>query len=384
MATILFIGHEASRTGAPFTQLYLMQWIKQHTSHEVALVLLWGGDLLTEFEKLGEVYVLDRGKPAVSLKERALFKLNSLTQYQRKSIFNHVSRQKPSVIFANTTISLDLAVEFKQRLNVPLILNVHELESVFYYYSAKDFAQNVVHVDSFIPGSYAVKKYYHTFCDIPKNKIRVIYDFIDSHLRGDSTAEEIRNEFHIPKEAKIVGAIASLEWRKGADLFVRVAQQVLSSNPDSYFIWVGGKPDSHHFKEIMRDARMLGLTDRLLFVGGKKDLRGYYDAFDVFLLTSREDPFPLVCLEAALAGKPVICFEGSGGMPEFVCDDAGFLVPYLDTTQMAEKTLFLLEHHEVAQQMGAVGRKRVQDQHTIATIGPAMYEVIQQHLAVSA
>jgi len=86
-------------------------------------------------------------------------------------------------------------------------------------------------------------------------------------------------------------------------------------------------------------------------------------------------------LEAALAGKPVICFERSGGMPEFVRDDAGFTVPYLDTTQMAEKTRFLLDNPAEAHQRGAVGQRRVREHHTIATIGPEMYNLIQPHLA---
>ncbi|UYZ57454.1 glycosyltransferase family 4 protein [Hymenobacter latericus] len=377
MATIVFVGHEASRTGAPFTQLYLMQWIKQHTPHEVVLLLIWGGDLVPEFEKLGEVHILDHGKPAVTMKERALAKLDRMTQYRRKNIFRNIQKKNPAVIFANTTITLDVAVELKQLLGVKLIINVHELESVFYHYSSEEFARNTAHVDWFIPGSNAVRNFYKQFCPIPDEKIKVIYDFINANPPGTSTAVAVRAQHGIPEKAKIVGAIASLEWRKGADLFLRVAQEVLKHKPDTYFVWVGGKPSSFHFKEITRDVRLTSLTERVLFVGGKSDLRGYYEAFDVYLLTSREDPFPLVCLEAGLSGKPVICFENSGGMPEYVRNDAGIQVPYLDTQMMAEQVMYLLDHPEEAQQMGAVGRERVLQNHTIATIGPKMYEVIQ-------
>jgi glycosyltransferase involved in cell wall biosynthesis len=56
----------------------------------------------------------------------------------------------------------------------------------------------------------------------------------------------------------------------------------------------------------------------------------YFAAFDVFALVSREDPFPVVCLEAASLGKPIVCFNSSDGEKEFVENDCGFVVPDLD------------------------------------------------------
>ena len=56
----------------------------------------------------------------------------------------------------------------------------------------------------------------------------------------------------------------------------------------------------------------------------------YFSIFDVFALMFREDPFPLVCLEAALLEKPNLCFARAGGASELVESDSGFVVPYLD------------------------------------------------------
>ena len=102
--------------------------------------------------------------------------------------------------------------------------------------------------------------------------------------------------------------------------------------------------------------------------------------FDIFALTSREDPFPLVCMEAASQACPIICFEQGGGMPEFVRDDAGFVVAYGDTAAMAEKTVFLLDHAAERQQMGQVGQQRALDNHTIEATGPQFYQIIQSHV----
>ncbi|KUG09536.1 hypothetical protein ASU33_17660 [Solirubrum puertoriconensis] len=355
-----------------------MRWIKQNTNHTVSLVLMWGGDLEPEFEKLGPVYVLDHGIPAVTIKERVIAKWDRMTSQRKKSIFKAIQKEDPQVIFANSAVSLDIAVQLKLILNKKLIINVHELVYTFFYYSKENFAINSKHVDYFVPGSYAVKTYLQSFCSIPEDKIKVVYDFIDGHALSGIPANEVKKKHGIPHAAQVVGAIASLTPRKGPDVFLSVAYKVIKNIPDAYFLWVGGKPEAAYFKELQHDIQNMGLENRVLFVGEQKDLKGYYDMFDVFLLTSREDPFPLVCLEAALAGKPIVCFENSGGMPEFVQDDAGFVVPYLDTDAMADKTLLLLKDSALAQAKGQVAQQRVEDHHTIRTIGPAMYEIISQ------
>jgi glycosyltransferase involved in cell wall biosynthesis len=381
MSTLLFIGHEATATGAPFTQLYLIRWLKAHTAHRVVLILVLGGPLEEEFRQVVDELHVVVAPPAVSVIQRLSAKLDRGTDYRRKQLESRVQQLKPDLIFANTALTIDLAARLKQLTGAKLLINIHELDSTFYYYTTERFERHVAAVDMFIMGSQMVKQYYQDWCGIGGNRAVVVYDFIADHLSGQSTAAEIRTRFGIPEASLVVGGIAVLYPRKGADVFVQVARQVIQQQPNAYFVWVGGNIESPEYKAIQRDLRLLGIEKQVLFVGGQRDLRGYYELFDVFLLPSREDPFPLVCLEAALAGKPLICFDKAGGMPEFVRDDAGAVVPYLDDVQMAEKTLLLLRDAALAQQLGSVAQQRVLTDHTIATIGPAMYELITKFLA---
>lgn len=380
MSTILFIGHEASATGAPYTQLYLIRWLKANTNYRVALVLVLGGVLEEEFRQAVDELHVVVAPPAVSITQRLSAKLDRGTDYRRKLLERRVQQLKPALIFANTALTIDLAARYKQLTGAKLLINIHELDSTFYYYTTERFERHVATVDMFIMGSHMVKKYYQDWCNIGDERAVVVYDFIADHLSGSSTAPAIRAQFNIPTDSPVVGGIAVLYPRKGADIFVQVARQLIKQQPDAYFVWVGGNVESPEYKAIQRDLRLLGIEKQVLFVGGQRDLRGYYELFDVFLLPSREDPFPLVCLEAALAGKPVICFDKAGGMPEFVRDDAGAVVPYLDDAQMAVETLRLLRDKALRTKRGEVGQQRVRQEHTIATIGPAMYSVMQQFL----
>jgi glycosyltransferase involved in cell wall biosynthesis len=99
------------------------------------------------------------------------------------------------------------------------------------------------------------------------------------------------------------------------------------------------------------------------------------------VLTSREDPYPLVCLEAAALEKPIVCFAGAGGMPEFVENDCGFVVPYLDIAAMADRVTFLLNSPERRLAMGVVARRKVEQNHDICAIGPRIMEIIEKTIS---
>lgn len=383
MATLVFISHEASLSGAPYTQLYLMKWLRTHTQHRIQLVLLRGGPLLEEFEKVATVFIVHKYGSHPSLGQRLLRKTEHLTNIRLRNMYRTLAKSNPGLIFANAAPTLEFAVQAKRVLRVPLLLNMHELASTFFYIDAAQFARDTTAIDLLIPGSQAVKTFCQTFCPVPDKKIRVVYDFTGDTTGGNTTAAALREELGIPPGAKVVGGIGAFNWRKAPDLFLQAAYYCQAgSQGDVYFLWVGGDLSSMSYQEMAYDIQRLGLAGKALFVGAKSDLRGYYELFDLFLLTSREDPFPLVCLEAALQGSPTICFAQAGGMPEFVRDDAGFIVPYADTQAMGERAAYLLNHDETRQRMGATAQARVEKKHTIRVIGPQMYEAMQQFLPV--
>lgn len=73
------------------------------------------------------------------------------------------------------------------------------------------------------------------------------------------------------------------------------------------------------------------------FLGHVSDPGQFYAAADVFLLPSREDPFPLVAMEAAAFGVPIIAFKGAGGISEHVAKwNAGVVVDYLSIVELAK------------------------------------------------
>jgi glycosyltransferase involved in cell wall biosynthesis len=97
------------------------------------------------------------------------------------------------------------------------------------------------------------------------------------------------------------------------------------------------------------------------------------------LLTSREDPFPLVCIETANLSKPIICFEKASGTTEIVSQGGGFIVPYLDVEAMAEKIILYYED-ENKRIIDGKKANELFDAFTLDKIGSQLCEKIMAQL----
>jgi glycosyltransferase involved in cell wall biosynthesis len=311
MANLIFIGHEASLSGAPYTQLYLLQWLRANTDHRVDLVLLRGGALLSEFAKVATVHVVHRYAPNPPLGQKLLRKADALTGLTWRTILGRLARRKAALIFANTALTLEIAVEIKEKIRAPLLLHLHELTSIFFHIDTVKFAELTKKVDYFVFCSLRVEAFYQGFCTVRADCSAIVYDFAGARPGDVSTADTVRAELGLAVQAPVVGVVGSLGWRKGSDLFLQVAAHHYRRYPGSpaQFVWAGGETLSQGYRELALDVQLMGLADRVSLVGSRKDVRGFYELFDVFLLPSREDPFPLVCMEAAAQGCPLVCFE---------------------------------------------------------------------------
>ena len=158
-----------------------------------------------------------------------------------------------------------------------------------------------------------------------------------------------------PTDALVVGGSGAIEWRKGPDLFVYLATRLpakIAGRP-VMFLWVGGETDPYFFTSTNHEIGLAGMESRIKITGYTAEPFRYFNLFDVFAMTSRENPFPVVCLEAAALAKPIVCFD-SGGIKEFVGEGAGTVVRYPDVAGMASAVEKLLRDPETRRAMESV------------------------------
>jgi len=169
--------------------------------------------------------------------------------------------------------------------------------------------------------------------------------------------------------------------RKGPDLFLELGVTMRDSAESGrvVLLWIGGIRDSPKFQQLSEGVQRFGLSEMVRLIPSVDDPWPLMDLLDVFVLTSREDPFPLACLEAAALGKPVVCFD-SGGAKEFVEEDCGIVLHGLDVEAMASAVRLLLSSQELRRRFGEAARRKVRGRHDIAVGAPALYAVLSRTL----
>ncbi|MEL7208902.1 MAG: glycosyltransferase family 4 protein, partial [Actinomycetota bacterium] len=196
-------------------------------------------------------------------------------------------------------------------------------------------------------------------------------------------AQRCRAELGIAEDALVVGACGTVDWRKAPELFVRTAATVVEQmgDRDVHFVWLGGGADSPLADALVTDVAGSPVGERIHVVSETPDPMPWFEAMDVFTLPAREDAFPLVCLEAASRGVPVVCFD-NGGMPEFIeRSDGGVVVEYPDLAAFATAVVDLLRDEPRRREMGAAARREILASHTAEVAGPLLWDHLEPWVA---
>lgn len=210
------------------------------------------------------------------------------------------------------------------------------------------------------------------------NNIKIIDEYCDVKevLRWKGT-DLIRKEYRIPSNRSIVGMAGTIEWRKGPDLFLLIAKQLADTMEDPpLFVWVGGFNDPLFEYQMSCDIKQLQLESTVLFVGSKQNPYPYYDSMDLFLLTSREEPFGAVCLEAATLEIPSICYKGCAGAESFITRGCGVAVERSDSHAMANAVKDLLADNSRRKQLGQHARLECEKHHSFEALLPELLKTI--------
>lgn len=336
---VLFISHDATRTGAPILLLNTLKWLGQNSDLSLKIMLKAGGPLQKEFEGLAECELLNPPPANKTIEEYSNILLKKLKDV--------------SLIYSNTIANGSILPFFSQ-IGCPITTHMHELEYIIDLFGKDNISNAVKYSNHWIAASNPVKGLLLSTYHVPENKITVAQDFIGDEWIGQKKHKRgsVLTELSIPEDSIVIGGSGLVEPRKGPDLFVQVASILKKRriNKNIYFVWFG-KYSKLYLDLLMMDVKKAGLGDLVHFPGQIDDPVRYYSAFDIFLMPSREEAFSLVSVENMALGNPVICFDRSGGPSEIVNAKNGFVVPYLDLQEMADKIVRLIEDPQLLSEM---------------------------------
>lgn len=381
---MLAVTHETTLTGAPMNLLHLLTWIRKHTSIEVHLVALQDGPLRHRFEEVCEVTVLDRafGAGLLGVAQQGLIHLGSSRAWKPVAS----ARLRPQLrqfsgydlIYSNSIASSGI-LPYLPHTGV-VVSHVHELQVALRTWRPPEYLEALDRSDAWIAASEAVRNLLVTERGYPADRVMLHYEYIDAHKVADReipqrVIEQNRRELGIPADAAVVLGAGTIDWRKGADLFVQLAAEVRRQTREPIrFIWVGGDLVGTEWERIRSDIERTG-SDHVRFIGVKPDPVPWFAMADVFALTSHEDPFPLVCLEHAARGVPVVTYR-NGGMPELLeaagPDAALGVADHMDVGALARRVLALIDSEVLHRRAGEQLKRRVLEHHDVTVAAPRL------------
>lgn len=381
----MVIGHEASLSGAPVLLLNLFKLLSDRGLVDVRFVIRRGGPLVEVYEEFAPVIVL---KPQKFGAEKTIF-LHVVHWIQNKANLLRVFIEAWSCdyFFLNTVVNGRLLRWFHWH-HKPVVTYVHELEKIIDYYLKKNDAtlplaiSDVIAYPACVTKNLLIDKY-----KIPAQKLKKLpYYFpfaVDQFnaIRAVETRQKFRKHFGIEETDFLVGAVGTVSERKGFDLFIDVCEKVVAVNPSIKFAWIGAFENREQEIKVRNLIEKKKLSQNLFFTGPL-----YYDVynfspFDIFFLSSREDTYPLVVLEAAIMSVPTICFSESGGIIEFIGDDAGWSVDGFSIEKAADKIIVLKEQRGVVCSYGNTAFNKVVSLHCNPDVIIAEYQAITKDLS---
>src|SRR5690606_7213399 len=113
---------------------------------------------------------------------------------------------------------------------------------------------------------------------------------------------------------------------KGTELIPQIANKLREKNPTLKFkiLIVGISTENEYIKAILLDINKLNLNDYIELVYQTKHPLNYLDISDACIITSREESFSLVGIQASMLKKPIINFKNANGLSEFLTEECTF------------------------------------------------------------
>jgi glycosyltransferase involved in cell wall biosynthesis len=170
--------------------------------------------------------------------------------------------------------------------------------------------------------------------------------------------QRFRQELGIDDETILIGIVGRLTQIKNHRMFLNAAAR-LKSDARLRFVIIGDGSLRHALEQ---QAESLGLKDKVIFAGGRKDPEYFYPALDVVALTSLNEGTPLTLIEAMANARPIVA-TAVGGVVDLLADGRGICVPRGDEKAFAEALQKLAGDRQLQKDLGARGLQYVERTH---------------------
>lgn len=311
--------------------------------------------------------------------------LNQATEHKvRQLLEDWRPGGEPTIFHAHDWLSLDAARDLKYEYKLPMVATVHATEwgrhggiftSTHRYIHEQEYwltyeAWRVIVCSDFMRGE--VVRLFNS----PYDKVDVIYNGVNPE-RFDFDWDEDARAKHRAKlalpEEKIVMYVGRFVREKGIHVLLNAASVVLSQEPNTKFLIVGGG----NRERFERFTEWAGLKDKVLFTGfmANRSLHELYRCADVAVFPSLYEPFGIVALEGMAAGAAVVASDAGGLREVVIHDETGTSCFSGDPASLAWAILKVLRDPERSEKLKQKAKARLVEEFDWSRLADQTIEV---------
>ena len=259
-----------------------------------------------------------------ALKKKNIFKIIREGLYAIKVLYLKNTLINSSMRECNSEIIISTRVDFtKKLLNTNEYNNIKIAEEHIYHNNdkryLKDLSKILTKIDYLMPSSNYLSKYYKNL------NTKYSYKIVTNNMpiESDNTISNLKN--------KNIISVGRLDKVKGYNDLINIFSKL--ENKDWTLNIIGDGPEYNKLNKQIKD---MGLENNIKLLGFKNtdELNKLYKNASIYIMTSLEESFGLVLLEAASHGLPIISYSSALGAKEILKDNNGILIDERNESEM--------------------------------------------------
>ena len=315
--------------------------------------LPWKNQMVNEIENQGGKVLCFSANNNLSL----MLKVSNVVGYCKKNRIDLIHCHLPWAGFLGRLVHL--------RTDIPVFYTEHNLQERYhaitaslnkFSYNWQTLALGVSH-----DVSNSIEKNIK-----PKIPVRTVLNGVNtSSFRRKDRVSEVRKEFGIPKDSVVIGNVAVFRFQKRLKEWLQVFHEIKQKDNRVYGIIVGAGPLE---SEIFHEMKRLDLEASVFFPGLQTNVRPYYEAMDIFMMSSSFEGLPIALLEAMSMECAVVTTD-AGGIKEVIRNGQDGLMCSKDEWRNLKKlALELIEDSRKLESFKGAARKRVKENFSLQTM----------------
>lgn len=352
----LFLSHLDDKSGAPKALHTILKFILTQSKIDVD-IFVCQPKTVGFFENLKNN---KKGKGLVKVKYLKSKKISNVFLIRKlENLFNrkiakiHAKQTLKSYhknydfIFFNS-ISYNFHKAELDKITIPKYLYLHEGSFFLYEHIKEDYSIFNKFDHIFVPSKQVEENLINH--GIASNKIKLLQLFLNDDEINNSKGSTSK------KENFVVGNLAHLYAGKGIEYFLVTAKlyKELYPNDKIIFKWKGYNPEASLFNLTNYEIQNAGLKDVVFLEEYSNDTNEFLSGIDVLLMTSKQETFGYVVLEAANNCVPSISFDEVIGASEFIKEYGGFVAKYLSINQLVT---YLKKYYDDRNMLNSIGNE---------------------------